>query len=377
MPQPHSDVKVSWEQTRAFRLQRMHLVAPLGPRSLRKVAKDLGGVQAQVHSAGELQFAARLDGLAERAVERAVYQSRTLVKTWMMRGTIHYLDSDDLPVWAAASETRQAWQKPYWQKAFGISANNVQDGLAAIDAIIGAEPLTREEIADEVHRKTNNKALDQLMRQGWGSVLKIAAAQGSLCFGPPRGRNVTFVRPESWLKKWRTVDAGRSIAEVCRRYLSSHGPATREEFARWWGFQPSQARRVLETMGDEVVPVDREGDKAYLLAPDLTAVQEAEEDDAVRALGMFDAYTLAGLPHERIVPKAHKAKVYRTGAWVSQVIARGGRVVGTWTHERKSNGTTVEAKMFPGQKKNTSRGAIEDALERLQPFLGEISKLKI
>lgn len=353
----------------------MHLVDPLGPRSLRKVAKDLGGIQAQVHSAGELQFAVRTDGLGEGAVERAIYESKTLVKTWMMRGTIHYLDADDLPAWAAASETRQTWHKPYWQKAFGLTAKNVQDGLDAIESVIGAEPLTREEIADEVHRRTRNKALDELMRQGWGSVLKIAAAQGLLCFGPPRGRNVTFVRPEAWLKSWKPASTEDSIVEVCRRYLASHGPATREEFARWWGFMPPDARKVLDAMGDEIVPIDREGDKAYALKRDVKALRAAEEDDEVRALGMFDAYTLAGLPHDEVVPKVHKAKVYRTGAWVSQVIMQGGRVAGTWKHERKPKGTTVDVTLFPRQK--IARGAIEDALERMQPFLGKISKLAL
>ena len=371
----HSDIAISWQQTRAFRLQRMHLVDPLGPRSLRKIAKDLGGVQAQVHSAAELQFAARMDGLAAGAVERALYESKTLVKTWMMRGTIHYLDADDLPTWAAASETRMTWNKPYWQKAFGITAGNVEDALAAIDAVIGGEPLTREQLADEVHAKTKNEALDELMRQGWGSILKISAAQGLLCFGPPRGRNVTFVRPESWLKSRRVVSTEDAIVEVCRRYLASHGPATREEFARWWGFQPADARKTLEAMGSEIAPVDRAGDEAFVLKRNLDAVLAADEDREIRALGMFDAYTLAGLPHDQIVPKAHKGQVYRTGAWVSQVIAQGGRVIGTWSHERKTKGTIVEVKLFPRQK--VSRGSIQNALEKLQPFLGEISKLTI
>ncbi|MFP5352959.1 MAG: winged helix DNA-binding domain-containing protein [Actinomycetota bacterium] len=375
MARAHSNVKVTWEQTRAFRLQRMHLVEPLGSRSLRRVAGDLGGVQAQVHSAAELQFAARLNGLPAGAVERAIYKNKTLVKTWMMRGTIHYLDAEDLPVWAAASETRMTWNKPYWQKAFGISARNVEDALGAIDGVIGSEPLTREQVADEVHRKTKNAALDELMRQGWGSILKIAAAQGLLCFGPSQGRNVTFVRPEEWLQSWKPSSADEAILQVCHRYLGSHAPATREEFARWWGFTPPQASKVLTALEDEARPVDREGDKAYVLARDLDDVLDAHEDREVRALGMFDAYTLAGLPHDQIVPKAHKASVYRTGAWVSQVLVQGGRVIGTWTHERKSKATVVEVQVFSGQK--VSRRAVENALARLQPFLGEISKLTV
>ena len=206
--------------------------------------------------------------------------------------------------------------------------------------------LTREQVADEVHARVKNKAIDELMRSGWGSVLKIAASQGTLCFGPNEGRNVAFVRPDQWLKGFKHLDVDESIAEVLRRYLVAHGPATREEFARWWGFQPADARKVIESIENELTLVDRDGDKAYVLKKDLKALETAEEDDEVRALGMFDAYTLAGLPHPSIVPKAKKALVYRTGAWVSQTIMRGGQVVGVWTHKAKPAGTDFEVKLF-------------------------------
>ncbi len=248
---------VTWAQACAFRLQRMHLVRRLGPRSLRRVARDLGGIQAQVHSAAQLQCAVRLDGLAPQAVENALYKGKTLVKTWMMRGTIHYLDPNDLPVWAAASTTRRTWNKPYWQKAFGITAKDVQAAIEIIPQALDGACLTREALADEVHRITRNAALDELMRAGWGSILKIVAAEGALCFGPNEGRNVTFTRPDQWLKEWREPPpVEEAMKEVCVRYLASHGPATREELARWWGFTPPDATRVLTRLEDQVLLIE-------------------------------------------------------------------------------------------------------------------------
>lgn len=366
---------VTWEQARAFRLARMHLVDPLGPRSVRKVVRDLGGVQAQVASAGELQIAVRAQGLAQGAIERAIYKQRTLVKSWMMRGTLHWVDAADYAVWAAASRTRAPWNKNYWQKYFGVTAKQVEAAVDAIGNALDGQCLTREQIADEVHARLKNKAIDEQLRSGWGSVLKIAASQGMLCFGPSEGRNVAFVRPDQWLKGFKHLDVDESIAEVLRRYLVAHGPATREEFARWWGFQPADARRVIESIESELVLVDREGDKAYVLKKDLKAIQTAEEDAELRALGMFDAYTLAGLPHTSIVPTAKKALVYRTGAWVSQVIMRGGQVVGVWTHKAKPSGTDFEVKLF--KKKSVPKSTIERALEPLLPFTGDIKALKI
>lgn len=367
--------QVSWAQTAAFRLQRMHLVSPLGPRSLRRVASDLGGIQAQVHSAAVLQAAARIDGLSKTAVDNALWKSKTLVKTWMMRGTIHYLDADDLAVWAAASATRRMWNKPYWQKAFGITAKDVEKAMEIVPKALDGQVLTREEIADEVHRITKNKAMDELMRSGWGSVLKILAGEGLLCFGPSRGRNVTFTRPDQWLPKWKKPPFEDAMATVLRRYLASHGPATREEFARWWGFNPPDATKALALIEDEITLVDREGDKAYILTKDLNALEAAEEDDAIRMLGMFDAYTLAALPHDALVPKSRKDLVYRKGAWVSQVVLRGGRVIGVWEHTTKPKGTTVEVRLF--KKGTATKKEIGAALLPFAPVTGEVAAVTV
>lgn len=366
---------ITWKQARAFRLARTHLSDPLGPRSLRRVVSDLGGVQAQVASAAAMQCALRAPGLSPEALPRALWKSRSLVKTWMMRGTIHYLAAEDLPVWAAASATRDAWKKPAWQKYTGLSIADVETAVELVSHALDGERLTREGIADHVAGEVKNTKLDDLLRSGWGSVLKIVASRGFLCFGPNEGRNVTFVRPDRWLKEWAIPSTEDAIEEVCRRYLASHGPATREEFARWWGFSPPDASRVLARLEDEVAVVDREGDKAYVLSRDLGALRRAEEDTVVRALPMFDAYTLAGLPHDAIVPKAKKDLVYRKGAWVSQTIARGGEIVGVWRHETKPGRTNVEVTLF--RKGAASKAEIEAALGAISAFIGPISGPKI
>ncbi len=371
-----TDASVTWAQACAFRLERMHLVDPLGPRSLRRVAHDIGGLQAQVHSAAELQSAVRLNGLRPGAVERALFRSKSLVKTWLMRGTLHYLDPADLPVWAAASVTRRTWNKPYWQKAFGVTARDVEAAIEIIPKALDGTCLTREELADEVHRITKNAALDELMRAGWGSVLKIVAAEGRLCFGPSRGRNVTFTRPDQWLPDWQQPPPSEeALREVLKRYIASHGPATRQEFARWWGFAPPAATPALESLQNEIVPVDREGEVTYVRAQDIDALVSAEGDDRVRMLPMFDAYTLAALPHDAIVPRGHKDEVYRKGAWVSQVVARGGRVVGVWTHETKPKRTEVDVKLFA--KKAASKTELRAALTPYEPFIGDAISITI
>jgi hypothetical protein len=366
---------VTWEQARSFRLARMHVSHPLGPRSLGRVVRAIGGLHAQVASAAEIQAAVRAAGLTAGALDRALWEQRTLVKTWAMRGTLHLVDADDFPSWAAALETRTAWRRPVWLRAFRLTLEDIEAALDAIAEALDGRCLTRQGLADEVHRRLHNDAVDARLRSGWGELLKVAALHGLLCFGPSRGRNVTFVRPDQWVPGWRKVDPEAAIARVCRRYLSAHGPATREEFARWWGFFPPDATRVLRALGDDLCEVDRNGDKALVLRRDVRALAAAREDDVVRLLGMFDPYTLAGLPHDAVVPARYKALVYRTGAWVSQVVLRGGRVVGVWNHDRKIAGTRVTVRLFGAR--TASRTSIERSLARLEQYIGPLSHLRI
>lgn len=370
MPKAPKDAPiVTWEQTRAFRLQRQRLTDPVGPRSFLKVVRELGGVQAQVASAGEIQIALRAPGLKPGAIGNALLEDRSLVKTWLMRGTLHYLAAEDLATWTSASATVEFWNKSYWERNFGIKEKDIHAASDAALAVLSDKPVTRVEIADAIYATVKHKGLDDLVRAGWGSFLKILSRQGKLCFGPPAGRNVTFVSPKKWISGWKEVDRDAALREVLFRYLATHGPASREEFARWWGFAAARLNDMLKNVRDELVVLNRDGEAVYVLKKDVKALEKASEDDELRLLGMFDAYVLAGLPHDAIVPKKNKDKVYTTGAWVQRTILRGGHVVGVWRPAKKGGGYEID--LFD---RSATKKQVSDLIEGFPvPSLNEVT----
>src|SRR5579864_5479760 len=115
-------VKLSWAQAAAWRVHRHHLHQRAPAGSMLAVASRLCGLHAQVMSSAELSVWARVEDLDRRAVQRALWEDRTLVKTWAMRGTQHLLPSQELPLWHAALGTRRRYLKPaLWKKYFGIT----------------------------------------------------------------------------------------------------------------------------------------------------------------------------------------------------------------------------------------------------------------
>src|SRR5206468_8959035 len=136
---------------------------------------------------------------------------------------------------------------------------------------------------------------------------------GDLCFGPSQGQNVTFVRPDQWVKGWRDVPSEGAYEELLRRFLSTYGPATRDEFALWFGVEPKDVRPIFELLAPELTQVQVEKYKAWALISTLDDIRSAQEEQIVRLLPLFDLYTIIFSPHNspHILPTEFRPRVYR------------------------------------------------------------------
>ena len=322
--------ELSWPQVHAFRLQRHHLDGRAGRKDLARVVGEVGGAQAQVMSAAEMQIAVRAD-CTVADVRDALWNRRSLVKTWLMRGTLHLARAEDLPVYTAAMGRHWIRIQPSWLKFMGVSETELWQLVDEIGAALDGTPLTREELIAVVGRGRSQHIRD-ILRSGWGGMLKPAARNGRLCFGPSRGQSVTFVNPRKWLKTWREVDPEAAIVEMARRYLRVYGPSTKNDFARWWGAWPGVGTAAWKALGPELVTVSVEGVRLEALAADLTAMGRAKITEPVQLLPLFDPYLMGYAKRDHMLDRVHAAKVSRTAGWISAVVLVGGVVVGTWTH---------------------------------------------
>jgi hypothetical protein len=195
--------------------------------------------------------------------------------------------------------------------------------------------MTREELIAAVVKapsRVGSERVQAILRSGWGTILKPVARSGLLCFGPSRGQSVTFVRPESWLDSWRVLDPDAALIEMGRRYLRAYGPATKDDFARWWGHWSGVGKTVWSGLTGELTPVSIEGRRADILATDVRHLVEAHPDSAVHLLPGFDPYLMGHSSRDHMFDSAYRWKVSRVSGWISPVVLVGGRVVATWSH---------------------------------------------
>lgn len=337
------------------------------------VASRLCGLHAQVLSSAELSAWARVDALERGMVQRALWEDRSLVKTWAMRGTLHLLPSCELPVWHAALGTSRRYLRPAaWENYFGISIEDLDRLTEAVGTALDGRLMTREELAAEVGRVTGSAAFGAKLGEGsWGTILKPAAFTGRLCFGPSVGQRVQFTRPDSWLGGTLAhIDPGVATAEVTRKFLAAYGPATYQDLGRWWGSGVTVARQWIAALGDEVVPVEVSGVSAWMLAEDAREIAAVAPGRSVRLVPGFDPYVVGASWHaEQLLPGDFRGRIYRPQGWISPVLLVNGRMEGTWRHQAKGRRVEVIIEPFGAVPRWVRRGAAHEA-ERLAKFIG-------
>jgi hypothetical protein len=199
-------------------------------------------------------------------------------------------------------------------------------------------------------------------------MLKPAALQGSLLFGPPQGQSVTFVRPDAWLPFWKELDSGEAWREIVRRYLRAYGPVARGA-GQVVGHAASAGRARAGGLRRPARRGGRRGYRAWALAEDIAGMQAASPRVPARLLGGFDVYVAGTRPKGSLVDRRFEDRVFRKAGWVSPVVLVDGMVAGVWGHER--SGGRIQVTVEPFQRlSGEQRRQLGEEADRLGSFLG-------
>jgi hypothetical protein len=371
-----ANLELSWPQVLAWRLRQQHLAKPAPRDQMLDVVSNICGLQAQVMSAAALALSARVEGITADDVAEALWKQRTLVKLWIMRGTLHLLPASDLALYVAAISTTHRYHlRKTWLEYFRLSREEMIAFVEAANSILSDKPMTRAEFSTAIVAHTGAVGMSELLRSGWGSGFKPASYNGYLCFGPSQGSNVTFVHPRHWLGDWQAVDETDALREVVRRYLHAYAPATTGEFALWWGVNKTDATKMFALISDEIVEVAVEGWKGWALAADVPHMEKAGSATNVRLLPNFDTYTFtANRGISAILAPERKARVYRVAGWISPVLLVNGVIAGVWQYKQQRDKISVQVEPFSGLSGEVEALVAAEA-ERIGRFFGSPSEL--
>lgn len=291
------------------------------------VAERLLAVQGQDPRGARLAIRARSAGFGAADVDRALTEDRALLITWLNRGTLHLVRSEDYPLLQALTtpQLRTSCARRLSQEE--IDADAAERAVAVIERALAEEgPLTREQLRGRLQSaglRTEGQALIHLVF--------MAAVRGVSIRGPMVGRQHAYVLVRDWLGEQKPVDRDRALAELARRYLVGHAPADDRDLARWAGIPLRDARaglaaiaRRLHRREDGLLELKKRRPAAPLPPP--------------RLLGAFDPLLLGWTSREEIVGP-HKSLVTNNGVFRPFALV-GGRAVATWRLAR--NAVTIE-----------------------------------
>ena len=279
-------------------------------------------------------------GLGEDAVADAL-NSREIVRTWPMRGTLHLVPSRDAKWMLALMGDRTLKGAARRRATIGLPdavAFRAADVLA--DAVARAPgPLTRTACAT---------ALTDAGISGEGNwtyhLLWFASALGHLAGGPPQGKEQTFIGLDAWAPAHHSPSTEEALALVASAYVRGHGPVTDRELARWTGLGLGESRSGLAA-AEGIVEVDTDAGPAWVSPAVLDRVELATTAPT-RLLPGFDEFMLGYSEAERAIDPAHHAAVVpgSNGIFKATVVDRG-RVVALWG--RKPSAKSVRVTVTP------------------------------
>jgi Winged helix DNA-binding domain len=338
-PKSTAPASLSWSGVTSRRMARHALTEPatdLGPAD---IAGVLCGAHAQVLSAAELSIGRRIAGATRADVQQALWEDRTLVKTFGPRGTVHLLATTDLPMWTGALSALPS-SVPAHPEPVRFTPDQADEVIAAIgDALAGTE-LTIDELTEAIVDRTGPWAGEPTMEAfggrwpRWRQLTSTAAHRGVLCFGPNRGPKVTYTNPHRWLPGFRPDDGEAALRTLVTRYLYAYGPATPQHFARWLSVPPQRAVELFDELACALEQVEVDGAPAWTLAGDTSTPQPHR---GIRLLPYFDAFVVAGQPRERLYPGPAATRVLTPSGQAGNypVLLVDGVVGGVW-HQRRT-----------------------------------------
>jgi winged helix DNA-binding protein len=288
------------------------------------VAERLLAVQGQDPRGARLAVRARSAGLTAADVDRALTEERSLLITWVNRGTLHLMRSEDYPWLLALTAPPLLTQSRRRLGQEGVSPDDAERAIATVERALADEgPLSREQLRDRVDAigvATERQALIH--------ILFAAALRGLIVRGPMIDGKHAYVLVRDWLGEPKPVDRDTALAELARRYLAGHGPASDRDLARWAGLPLRDARAGLKAIASELVELPASRAPAAPLV-DLERREQPSELPPPRLLGPFDPVLLGWTSREDILG-AHQHLVTVNGIFRPFALVRG-QAAASWS----------------------------------------------
>jgi hypothetical protein len=325
------------------------------------VVRWMGMVQAQDYHAALWGIGVRMRGASEAGVEQAL-ADRSIVRTWPARGTLHFVAAEDVR-WMLellAPRVIAGTAGRYRQLGLEDAAFTRSRHLLG-RALQGGKHLTRDAMFQVLEAGRISTAGQRGIH-----ILSRLAQEGLICFGVRDGNRQTFTLLEEWVPPAEAVAREEALAELARRYFTSHGPATLRDFVWWSGLTTAYARAAVEMARPYLEPEVIDEQTYWLPSESPTATSASPMGHLLPA---FDEYLVGYRDRTAVLDPIYVRQTNAGGGMLSPTILMNGEVAGTWRRALRRRSVTVTPGWFevPGAAQEQAFSA---AAHQYAAFLG-------
>ena len=347
------------------RLHHQRLTSPRFKEPV-DVVRWLGAVQAQEYAPAKWAIGQRMGRATDADVERA-FAEGSILRTHVLRPTWHFVAPEDIRWMLELTGPRIKTAIASYARGASLDENAFKRSRRLLkSALDGGRQLTRAALREAFQR-------DRLPTTGIRFVLMLMRAEldGLICSGARVGKAFTYAWLDDRVPAARTLTREQALAELARRYFTSRGPATLQDFVWWSGLTTADARSGIEMAGSDLSRDVIDASACWLPSPRRAVRRTA---GAAHLLPVYDEYLVAYKDRSAVVDSRYCKR--GTNVLFGSTIVVNGRVAGTWKSTRSEHETLVTLNAFAPLTGRVRR-AVDDAARRYGTFLGQSVRVAI
>ena len=350
--------------------RRLHnqRISRAGFKRPEQVVDWLGAVQAQEYEPATWALALRMSGAPVRNDIEQAFEDGRILRTHVMRPTWHFVTPDAIRWLQALTGPKVQRTMAVYNRRLELDDRTLRRSTTVFEkALRDRQYLTRMELAERLRAAGIEATGTRLAHLAMHAELEAV-----ICSGPRRGRQFTYALVAERAPDAQLLDREEALAELARRFLRSHGPATVRDLVWWSGLSTVEARRGIEACGAAGEAIDG---LTYWTVESRGA--GAAPDSRAELLPIYDEYLVAY--RDRVaVPHGPSNLAASPGQFVTfqHAVIINGHVAGTWRTTRDSRDVDVDVTLLRPAKRGERR-AIEEAADRYARFIDQPVELRV
>ena len=325
----------------------------------------LGAVQSQDYAGAKWAVGQRVPGAVDEDLEKA-FTEGAILRTHLLRPTWHFVLPTDIRWMLTATAPRVNALSAYYYRQHGLDdAVFARTNDLIARALEGGKQLTRPELMSALEQGGIDPGNG--IRRSY--IVIRAELDAVICSGARRGKQFTYALLDERAPKRRTLERDEAVAELVRRYFTSHGPATVQDLIWWSSLTVAEAKAGIEMVKSELEQEVIEGRTYWSSSSTPTVPPTKESSPVAYLLPNYDEY-ISYKDRSAMSDDAHGGRMDPEKNIVfPHMIIMDGRMVGTWKRTLTKSAVVIETSLFRSLAM-AEMDALEDAVERYGQFLG-------